>query len=83
MLDVGEIRGQEHSLDLESTILIGGSDFSTLADDKELLAVAYNLKTVVWVCLVDPLAKELRSRGSAAAKDHGAEQTKRDEAKDR
>lgn len=54
LLHVGEIRGQQHSLDLKSTIRVGGSDFSTLADNKVLVAVAYNLKTVVWVCLVEP-----------------------------
>ena len=73
LLDVGEIRRQERSFDLKSTILIDGSGFSTLADDKEFVAIADNLKTVVWVCFVDPPAKELRSGGSAAIKEHDAE----------
>jgi len=56
---------------------------SALADDEELVAVADNLKAVAWVCFVDPLAKEFRPVGSAAAKEHGAEQRERDESNNR
>ena len=73
LLDVGEIRRQERSLDLKCTILVDGSELSLLADDKEFVAITDNLKTVVWVCGVDPPAEKLRSRGSAAVKKHDAE----------
>jgi hypothetical protein len=83
LLDVGEISGQERSFDFESAILIYGSGFSGRADNEELVAVANNLKTVGWICFVDPLAKEFRPGGSTAAEEHGAEQCDCDEAKDR
>src|ERR1039458_8429904 len=83
LLDVGEVRRQERSFGLKSTILINRPYLSALADNEEFVAVADNLKTVVWVCLVHPFAKELRSCGSAAGKEHPAEQAKRDYEKDR
>lgn len=82
MLDVSEIGGQERSFDLKSAILIDGSDFSGRADNEEPVAVAGNLKTVVWVCLVDPRANEFRPGGSTAVEKHGAEKRDCDKAKD-
>ena len=74
LLDVGESRGQERSLDLEHSIFIDGSHLSALADDEEFVAVTHDLKAVVGVCIIDPLAEELGSGGSAAANEDGAQQ---------
>ena len=82
LLDVGEIGGQKEAFDLKGAILIDGSDFSGRADNQELIGIAFDLKSVVWVCLVDPLAKEFRPGGSTAAEEHGAEECDCDEAKD-
>jgi len=83
LLDIGQIRGKDRSFYLQSAILIYGTNLPRLANDEEFVAVADDLKTVGWVCLVDPLTKELRSSGSAAVKERDAEERDRDDAQER
>ena len=55
LLYVGEIRGEQRSLDLESSIFIDGSHLSARADNEEFVAITHDLKAVAGVWLVCPL----------------------------
>jgi hypothetical protein len=83
-LDVGEVRGQEQSLNLKSSILIGSSNsrLLVLADNEVFVAVPCDLERIVWILRVDPAAVEFRSPGCVPCEGNGTEQAYEDDAKD-
>ncbi len=54
LLYVGEIRREQSSLNLESSISVDGSHLSAWADDKEFVAITHDPEAVVGVRSVNP-----------------------------
>lgn len=83
-LDVGELRGQERALNLKSSILVDSSHSRLLirTDNEVFVAVPCDLKRIVRILGIDPLAEEFRSSGSASYEGDGSEQVDRYATKD-
>ena len=83
-LDIGEVRGEERSLHLKSSILIDRSHSRLLAraDNEVFVTVPGDLERIGWIFRVDPFAEELRSPGCAPCEGDGTEQAERGDAKD-
>ena len=81
LLDVGEVRVQGRSLDLESSILIDGFHpcLLLLAGNEVRVAVPRDLERIVLVLRVHPAAEEFRSLGCAPGEGDETKQADRDD----